>query len=636
MGNEASHEETNQLDNRIHLIYHFDQFNNHHFHFNDCRHQHFNEANTEVNSSSTGAMHFTNPTEIAIAYTVDEVRGVLERVQQWTDAGSYAAGFVTYEASPAFDEAYVVRSDELSLSNSQPLPLVWFGRFAGPSSGDFESKSEMQVNESCRYTLQDWKSEVDEREYEQAITQIHAAIAGGETYQVNYTFRLSTMFSGDSYAYYKTLRAVQQGAYSAYLNINSHQILSLSPEMFFHREGRHLVTRPMKGTMPRGRHPQADNENRRILEQSAKDQAENVMIVDLLRNDMGRMAKTGSVHVDQLFAIETYPTVFQMTSTISAELEEDATLLEIFDALFPCGSITGAPKISTMRHIKTLESSPRGIYCGAIGFAAPNGRATFNVAIRTVTLDAVSGQASYGTGGGITWDSSARSEFHEALAKTAILHEQRDPFHLLETILWERGTGYLLDLHINRLVASAQYFSIPVTHDKILDAVQAYTGHLPLQGTLRLRLLVSDEAVVYIEHSTILNEIRSENPKKMNVAIASSSISSQDVFLYHKTTNRAVYEQFLSEHPDVFDVLLWNERGELTEFTIGNLVIEQGETKWTPPISSGLLAGTFREHLLKEGTIQERVLTREDLAQAEHIWLINSVRQWVPVEFIDD
>lgn len=559
---------------------------------------------------------FTDPVELIVARTLDEVRPALCAVQRAVDAGYYAAGYLAYEAAPAFDPA-------LRVQPAGDLPLLWFGIFHEPSAPT-------PAPDDAMFQLSAWQPNVSRAAYHRNIATIREAIAQGETYQTNYTLRLRAAFSGDDLAFYRRLRAAQRADYCAYLNLGRFRVLSASPELFFHWHESQIVARPMKGTAKRGRWLAEDQAQAEWLAASQKNRAENLMIVDLLRNDLGRVATVGSVHVPQLFAIERYPTLLQMTSTVAATSRPDTTLDDIFAALFPCGSITGAPKASTMNLIAGLEAAPRGVYCGAIGLVTPQCEAIFNVAIRTVVIDTQTGVAEYGVGGGITWDSTPEDEYAEALTKAALLSEPAPSFALLETLRLEQGTYTLLERHLDRLSESARYFDIPLALPAVRAALAEHRDQWP-QGSRRVRLLVAQDGATTIESAPLTEQPNAPLP----VALATMPISRHDRRLFHKTTRRDMYERRRREQPDVFDVLLWNEEGELTEFTIGNLVIELDGVRWTPPRESGLLAGTFRAALLERGVIHERSLTRDDLLHAERVWLINSVREWVPVYLID-
>jgi len=568
---------------------------------------------------------FAHPTRVIVAHRHEEVRPALRTIQQATGEGWYAAGYISYEASPAFDIALNVHS------TSSRMPLLWFGLFRAPlehlpRAWAAENLSDFHLSD---FHLSEWLPTTSRKRYDRSIAAIRAAIARGETYQVNYTMRLQAQFEGDDFAFYRHLCAAQRPAYGAYLNLGRHRILSASPELFFHWQGNKICTKPMKGTVRRGRWVAEDDHLAAWLAASEKNQAENVMIVDLLRNDLGRVAEIGSVHVPRLFEIERYPTLFQMTSTVCATPRPNLTLEELFSAIFPCGSITGAPKVSTMRIIHELEETPREVYCGAIGFIAPDGEMLFNVAIRTVWLDMKDGLAEYGVGGGITWDSVAEDEYAEAQIKAALLTTPPPTFKLLETMLLEEGQVVLKERHVQRLAESAQYFDFSFSQSEFESAL-AELANLHSTGGYRLRLLLAREGQIEIESQPIPLMATTE---PQPVALASKPVSRHNRFLFHKTTYRTLYDQHRASHPEAWDVLLWNEEGELTEFCIGNLVLELEGEYWTPPLTSGLLPGTQRAELLAHGLIRERVLRRDDLLHAKGIWLINSVRGWVPVLF---
>ncbi len=565
-------------------------------------------------SGKINPLTFCNPQKIIVARTIDEVLPSLQIVQDAVSNGLYAAGFLSYESAPAFDNA-------LKVSEEHSMPLLWFGLFSKPqhcslsSSGTFNSTK--------------WQPSVSMDEYQAAISTIKEFIASGDTYQINYTIRLSSQFQGDDIAFFEKLKRAQASNYCTYINTGEHSIISASPELFFHLEEDWITTRPMKGTAKRGNSLTEDEAMANWLYHSEKNRAENVMIVDLLRNDLGMIAEAGSVQVSKLFEIERYPTVHQMTSTITAKVSKNTTLVDIFKALFPCGSITGAPKIRTMEIINDLETTPRGVYCGAIGFITPNKEAIFNVPIRTVVIDQHSGQATYGVGGGITWDSTARGEYNEILDKARCLEEERPEFQLLESLLLKDGEYFLLEEHLNRLQNSAQYFGGFSFNRKIVQKALQDFARDNNNVELKVRFLLAKSKEMTIHASPITN---SEAPLK--VKLADEPITKDNPFLYHKTTNRDVYTQFQKRFPEVFDVLLWNESNELTEFTNGNVVLEIDGQLWTPPVTSGLLAGTFRESLINNGKIQEKIVTLSDLNKSTKVWFINSVRKWVEVEII--
>ncbi len=555
---------------------------------------------------------FTHPVEILVAHCPGEVRAAMRKVQRAVNSGLYAAGYLAYEAAPSFDAALRVQS-------GTGIPLLWFGLFREPVTAGAEGFGET-------FHVSAWEPSIDRKAYEDRVRLVRQAIARGETYQVNQTIRLHARFEGDDFAFYRHLCEVQKAGYCAYLHLGRFRVLSISPELFFHWQSDRITTRPMKGTAPRGRWLAEDEAQANWLEKSDKNRAENLMIVDLLRSDLGRIATIGSVHVPHLFEIERYGTIFQMTSTIEARPRPNLSLLDLFEALFPCGSVTGAPKISTMGLITALEDSPRQIYCGAIGFVTPHHQAMFNVAIRTVLIDSQTGLAEYGVGSGITWASQAGDEYGETVTKASFLTGDYPQFSLLETLRLENCCYRLLERHLQRLQESAHYFGVSISPLLIREALQSHACSFP-NGVRRVQLLISRQGEVQVKSTPLLALPRSP----LLSVLAQEPVSRHNSFLFHKTTHRSVYEMRRSPHKDVYDVLLRNQEDELTEFTSGNLVVELEGRRYTPYLESGLLAGTFRADLLDRKEIVERVLTSRDLKRASRIWLINSVRGWVPV-----
>jgi para-aminobenzoate synthetase/4-amino-4-deoxychorismate lyase len=439
--------------------------------------------------------------------------------------------------------------------------------------------------------------------------------------------RLQADFHAESWNFFLHL-AQAQNKYAAYVDTGRYVIASASPELFFQLDGGTITGRPMKGTVERGRTTLEDKEQADWLRNSEKNRAENVMIVDMIRNDLGRIAKTGSVHVPELFTAEKYPTLWQMTSTVQAATS--ASITTIFKALFPCASITGAPKVSTMKFIAELETTPRKIYTGSIGYISPNRKATFNVAIRTALIDRKNQTAEYGVGGGIVWDSTSPDEYAEALLKARVLTESSPQFSLLETMLWAPEEGFFLrEKHIARLLDSAGYFNFPITCNGGVTPslrVEHYLNEIASQFTSpqRVRLLLDKNG--NLSHETSPFQPADGHPS-LKVCLAREPVDSGNVFLFHKTTHREVYESARRNLPDCDDVLLFNERDELTEFTVGNLVVELDRKLYTPPLSCGLLAGTYREHLLETGQVEERVIRKDELSNCTKFLFVNSVRK---------
>ena len=557
-------------------------------------------------------LSFRHPRTILVGHEVSAVLPILRQVESATEKGLHAAGFISYEAAPAFDAAMQVRSPS-------ELPLIWFGLFEEP-----EIVPPPAAQTANPATPMNWQPSQTRQDYQASIDAIHRAISRGDTYQINYTHRLQSTFEGDAWSLFGSLVQGQRSDCCAFVDLGRWALCSASPELFFRLDGETLVTRPMKGTSPRGRTVEEDEELAAWLQASPKNRAENVMIVDMLRHDLGRIATPGSVHVASLWQLERYPTVFQLTSTVEAQTR--AGLSEILTALFPCASITGAPKIRAMELISGLETLPRGIYTGTIGYVGPGRQARFNVAIRTVQIDRQSGFAEYGTGGGIVAESVAQEEWKEAMTKALILRSPTPTFQLLETLRWDPAEGYyLLERHLQRLSRSATYFGFKIDRDGMEDRLQKATERLS-EVPHRVRLLVDAEGRAEIEAWPLDIDDRS-----WTVALAKQPVDRLDRFLFHKTTHRETYDSNRRAFPDHDDVLLWNEEGEITESTIANLVVRMEGELITPPLDAGLLPGTLRDELLAEGTIREARVGLEDLLRADEILLINSVRGWVPV-----
>ena len=561
---------------------------------------------------------FEKPEATLSAHRVSEVIPILREIATATENGLFATGFVAYEAAPAFDPAFPARQPPSG------LPLVWFGLYRAPSVMVLADAPPAPLSSP-------WTPNMDRDSYNAALARIRDYIAAGDTYQVNHTLRLRARIQEAAWPFFLRLQHAQQAPFGAFINTGADVLCSASPELHFALEGSLITCRPMKGTRPRGRWPAEDAAIRDALRASTKDRAENVMIVDMVRNDLGRVAVPGSVVTTSLFDVERFPTVWQMTSTVRANTS--ASLPDIFRALFPCASVTGAPKIRAMQIIQELEPEPRGIYTGSIGFVAPGRRAQFNVAIRTAHVRPAAATAEYGTGGGIVWDSTTDDEYAECLAKAAILSEPPHSFQLLETFRWEPKEGYLFeDRHLRRLAGSATYFGFTLDADRIRRSLAAEAARFP-SAPQRVRLLVSRNGEATIERTAASGNFHASSEPiatPWRLALAAGPVQSSDRFLFHKTTRREVYDSARRERPDADDVILWNERGEVTESTIANVAVRFGDKWFTPPVSCGLLAGVFREELLERGVLRERVLTPEELARADAVWLINSVRGWIP------
>lgn len=552
-------------------------------------------------------LDFGPPLDVLRADNTGQIVPLLEELERRVERERlWAAGWVAYEAAPAFDSALVTRQDS-------EFPPAWFSLHHEPSP-----TGPPQPAESVPKTT-DWTAELDRDTYGQAIERIRERIRAGDTYQVNFTYRLRAFPAAPPFELFARLIEAQGRCYGFYLETPDWVAASASPELFFRLEGESLFSRPMKGTAARGLHWEDDSARGESLARSEKDRAENIMIVDMVRNDMGRVARTGSVRTEELFRVERLPTLWQMTGGVRCET--GSSLAGIFGALFPPASITGAPRASTMRIIAGLERSPRRIYTGAAGFVGPGRRAQFNVAIRTLLYDRRGGAAEYGVGGGVVWDSTAGNEYEESRAKALVLTSVRPRFNLLETMLWEPWKGwFLIEEHLERLGRSAEYFGFRLDRaelERFLEEQSAALG----PGPWRARLTVDREGLPQMETRPL-----ETLPALYTLGLALTPVDPSDSFLHHKTTNRAVYERARSERPDCADTLLWNTRGEVTETCIANVLYRLNDSWYTPPVECGLLAGTYRNMLLKQGEIKERVLRVEELDKVEEIDLVNSVR----------
>ena len=555
-----------------------------------------------------------SPRAVHVARRLDEVIPLLREAERESRT-SWVALAVSYDAAPAFDECCVAREPGT-------FPLAWAAVFDSPSIAREPAPDEP-------FAISPWRPLVSPREYAESVALIRNRIEKGDTYQVNYTFPLEAEFTGDPWTCYKEFGKRQLAGYSAYLAIADHTVLSFSPELFIERTGDTLITRPMKGTARRGRWLREDAARAEQLRTSVKDRAENVMIVDLLRNDLSRVARLGTVKVPELFKVEPYGRVLQMSSTVVGEVDPDQGLVPIMRALFPCGSITGTPKYSSMSIIREIEPSPRGLYTGTIGYLRPGGDFILNVAIRTMVINNRTGRATFGVGGAIMWDSTVHGEYDEALLKAAFLSEPDESFDLLETIGLIDGRYQFLEAHLTRAEESARYYRF-VWNGPEARAELDRIASLHRVGSWKVRATFSQSGTVTAAAQELASTIRAQK-----VRFAASPIDREDPFLFNKTTNRRAYEERLAQAPEADDVILWNEDGEVTESSIANIVVELDGQLYTPPRASGLLAGVLREELLHRGIVRERVITKNELAEAGSFFLVNSVRGWSRADLID-
>jgi para-aminobenzoate synthetase/4-amino-4-deoxychorismate lyase len=558
--------------------------------------------------SAGGRQVFQEPQVVIRANSADQVPAALAAMEAARAAGHWLAGAFSYELGYAL-EPKLARLMPSPLPMADGPPLIQFGVYGSPSA-----TAPSALGRAYAGPL---KPEWDAADYGVRFQTVKAALAAGDIYQANLSFRAAFAFAGNPRVLYEQLRASSAAPYCAFLDDETSQILSLSPELFFEIESGLIRARPMKGTA--ARHGDDDAE-RAALAASPKDRAENLMIVDLIRNDLGRIAQIGSVGVRDLFAVETYPTLHTMVSTVTAKLRPSTDIAALVRALFPCGSITGAPKIRAMEILRQLETSRRGAYCGALGVFAPDGSARFNVAIRTLTLCGDSG--SLGIGGGVVQDSDAASEYAECLLKARFFEELRRPLELIETLKWENGF-VRLERHLARMAASALVFGLPFdvarARQALVDVVAAIVARG--QGALRVRLALNEAGAFQVTAVPL-----ADNPTHWTYSISPQRLDSADLLLRHKTSWRELYD---APHPGD-EVIFRNERGEVAEGARSNIFVRAKGKLLTPPLSTGLLSGILRAELLESRQCEEAVLTENDLIG--EVLFGNSLRGLIPAK----
>jgi para-aminobenzoate synthetase/4-amino-4-deoxychorismate lyase len=569
---------------------------------------------------------FENPAEIVACDDPAGVNEALDRIAGAGRDGQYAVGFMAYELGYLLEPRLAPL-----LPEGRRQPLIWMGLFGEPRRLDREGITRFldRQADGGGHAVESRGQTVERAPYLAAIGQVKDYIAAGDVYQINFTFHHRFHLTGDPVSLYRDLRRRQPVAHGALLQGPDWHLLSLSPELFVEIRDGHAIARPMKGTAQRGATPVEDADIAAWLRADEKSRAENLMITDLLRNDLSRIALIGSVRVPELFTVETYPTVHQMTSTVEARLRPGIGFHEIVRGLFPCGSVTGAPKIRAMEIIRELETRSRGAYTGSVGMVAPNGDLRFNVAIRSLFVGA-GGEGEMGIGSGIVHDSDPAAEYEECLLKARFLTAPHEGFQLIETIRWSRTDGfYLLERHLDRLESSARFFGIScdtgAVRALLADCVRGLTGKQ------RVRLLLDQGGGADATATAITLP---DPPPGVRYAHAAQPVDSRDRHRYHKTTRREMLDgerERLTAETGCDEVLFVNERGELTEGSYTNLFVEKGGWLLTPPLSCGLLDGTLRRELLETGgQVEERVLYPRDLDEADAVWLGNSVRGLQP------
>lgn len=564
------------------------------------------------------------PARVLVAHHIDEVKPVLEAVHAAAEAGHWCVGHVRYEAAPAFDAALQVHAAD--------GPLVWFEVHDGAPSAWPSAQAAGPAE--ARAT---WLPTLARPDFDAAIARIHQAIGDGELYQVNYTAPWMGTVTGEGAALFDALLRAQPGGYAACFTAGDEQVLSVSPELFFDWQasaaGGSILARPMKGTAARGATPALDAAAAERLRASPKERAENVMIVDLLRNDLSRIAEPHTVRVPELFHTQALPTVWQMTSDVQARTRSGLRLPDVFAALFPCGSVTGAPKVRAMQLIRELERQPRGIYCGAIGVVRPDGNggiaATFNVPIRTVVMRGTQARCSIGSG--ITASAEAGAEWQEWLHKQAFLARASEPFEVLETLALVDGVYRHQAEHLARMAEAAQHFGYPWQPAAVhacLQALAAQHGSGPWRVRLLLDRFGRPRAEAFALQPTA-------SPVRLQLAPRPLA-EAHGEWVCFKTTRRAHYAAFAPEPGSgIFDTVLFNAEGEITESTFGNLAMQMDDGRWlTPPLACGLLPGVGRTVALREGRVQEGVVRVRDLHRVRRWAFINSLRGWLDAELV--
>ncbi|EMJ98095.1 aminodeoxychorismate synthase component I [Leptospira alstonii] len=564
-----------------------------------------------------GKIIFRNPVKTIEVYHFDTLLVSLNEINDYLKQGYYVAGFISYEVGYFFSDMNWKETETVS-------PLLYFGVFQNP-----EKLSEIQTEPSQNYGFY-ISSTPNRKTYFQNLDTVRTKLYQGEIYQINYTDKISFDFEGDILSFYKILSERQPVSYGCWIRLPGLDVLSFSPELFFEKKGTTLITKPMKGTYKRGKSEKEDEKNARILMNSEKEKAENLMITDLMRNDLGKISKEGSVEVQALFSVEKYKTIFQMTSTIRSELSDSIEWKDIFKELFPGGSITGAPKLRAMQLIRQLEK-PRGIYTGAIGVIQPNQNAVFSIGIRTLELK--KGKGNIGIGSGITWDSDPEQEWLEIFEKAKFFSEAPQRFSLFETILYKNRIFYFLKGHLERIKKSAEVFRFPFSEKEWNSTLKQIALNCSDPIPYRIKISLNSFGKFSFESHEL-----SKFQKEGILRIGKIEIDSSSEFRKHKTDLRETYDREgkLARDAGYLDVLFLNEKKEITEGSICNIFVKIGNSYFTPPISLGVLPGIFRGRLLKRKGFYEKILSLDDLRRSESIFLCNSLRGILKVKEVRD
>jgi para-aminobenzoate synthetase / 4-amino-4-deoxychorismate lyase len=570
-------------------------------------------------SGAALARLYQNPVRALLAHTATELRSVLDELASAQATGLHAAGYMAYEAGFALEPKFT----HLLESRDIPTPLAWFGLFEGYQEIDAKTVAALLPDPAGAW-LGPLRPKVARGDYDAAFDAVQHYITDGDIYQANLTFRAEAQYAGNPLALYAAIRPRAAAGYGGAIWTGEQWLLSFSPELFFALKDGRVTTKPMKGTASRVADPVADAAVAREMHADPKQRAENLMIVDLLRNDLSRVAEAGSVEVPELFTVESYPTVHTMTSTVTAKLAADLGAVDLIRAIFPCGSITGAPKIRAMEIIDEIETSPRGIYCGSIGRIDASGDAAFNVAIRTLHLNTHEKRVSVGLGSGVVADSNGSAEWAECLAKGRFAAVTRPDFDLIETMRFEPSSGIArLELHLDRMKESARVLDFAFDRHEARNRLHAATFHLT--DPVKLRLVTSRGGALAIE----VRPLPADGSEPWNVAIVAHVVDPQDFRLSHKTSDRAFYDD-ARRASGGDEVLFVDSDGYLTEGSITALFVERDGKLMTPSLSRGLLPSVLRRELIENGQAVEADLRPDDLADG--FLLGNSLRGLFPAK----
>ena len=584
--------------------------------------------------NSQAACHYQNPEEVITAKTAEELFKAFEIIEHRIDDGFHVAGWISYEAGLCLEDKLVTL-----LPDKLDVPLLKMGVFKERDIICHEGANQYwrSFDNPGQYQLGEMRLNQSYEKYENSFNEIQNFLKTGDIYQVNYTMKAHFNFSGSAKSLYASLRNAQQVEYGAYIESDDLTILSLSPELFIRKKGTELTAKPMKGTGKRGRFNAEDEAHKQKLYHSEKDRAENLMIVDLLRNDLSKCVHKGSVQVSRLFEVEKYRTLFTMTSTIEAKMNDVSSPIDVMKSIFPCGSITGAPKIRAQQIIDKLEEHQRGIYTGAIGYFTPEGDMCFSVTIRTLTINN-DGKGELGLGGAIVADSFVNEEYNECLLKASFVTKNHPHFDLIESLRYCPKEGYsFLDKHLERLENTADYFLNDISIEDIKHDLIEHSSMLLCDDHefFKVRLLISKDGNCTITSEKMIMPNDNNLPL---VVLSPTPINSKDTSYFHKTTERKLYQEELQKYRKLtgcYDVLFTNEKKEITEGSFTNIFVKKGGVYYTAPIECGLLPGIYREHLLMDDRYKtlEKKLTISDLESADAVYLCNSVRGLQRVNF---